>query len=210
MLESGTIDESQHQKGIMAVLTGNETLMQHVLATPKIVAEKPNISDAGELEIIRQPFAERRKGAEIQLTQLQKTINESDLSKMPEKAAAFKTQEQALKDRIEQLFKEETIAVNKWRTEGRGKPAASAPQQGRGTMTFTPEISASEENILRLGRAMAGPESGKIGGDRPATRTMGPEIVPAPPREQRVVGQTYLLPDGRTAVWTERNTWMVQ
>jgi hypothetical protein len=35
MLADNTIDRPQYQKGLMAVLTGNETLMQHILATPK-------------------------------------------------------------------------------------------------------------------------------------------------------------------------------
>jgi hypothetical protein len=132
MLSSGTIDEGQYQKGMLAVMTGNETLMQHILATPKVTAEKPNISNAEEIDIIRQPFREKRKMLE---QTLQKTNAEMvKFASMPKFLEPLKRDAAKNQAALDASFAEETAAIDQWRKTG-GKPEVVAPSEGTGTMT---------------------------------------------------------------------------
>jgi hypothetical protein len=125
MLADGTIDQSQYQKGTMAYLTGNKTLMNQILAAPK--AEKPNISNAEEVDAIRQPFRERRRSLEQQLQAANKGAVEALTSS--ERDTALKQQKDT-QAKIDAEFAGETAALDKWRKEGRGQ-LETPPAEGR-------------------------------------------------------------------------------
>jgi hypothetical protein len=171
MKEKGAIDEAQYQKGLLAVMTGNEPLMQHILATPPAV--KPNISNSQTVDTIREPFRERRRMLEGQLGQVTKTIAEG-LFGPGDKEAAQK-QQSDLMAQIDAQFAQETAALEQFRQHGQGGVAAPAEDDaGIGSISYTPALSTSEHNILSMARWMGGPEvAAKIGGDRPVTQTLG-------------------------------------
>jgi len=162
---SGSITPEVYQKSIFGLLSGNKALITELLKPAKPLVEKPHISRAQEVDIIRKPFQERREvlGREI-----------SD----PITSKKRKTE---LQKRMQEQFDKEATAVSQWREKGPSMyetAPAQMPQAGSGTISFTPERSASEQNILRFARGLAGESSSKIGGDQPVTRSFG---TPAPP-----------------------------
>ena len=193
MLSTGTIDPTQYQKGLMALMTGNETLMTHVLANPKATVEKPNISNAAELDVIREPFREKRRILESSLTSL--NTNLAKFGSIPEMAEPIKTQKNDIQKQIDDQFAQETAAIDKWRQAGHGQAATQATPgsgfltdasgqttaissdtgafPGTGRMTTQATISPSMRAILDQARGMAGANAGKIGGDQMTTTTIG-------------------------------------
>jgi len=177
---SGSITPEVYQKSIFGLLSGNKALITELLKPVKPAVEKPNISRAQEVDIIRKPFQERREvlGREI-----------SD----PITSKKRKTE---LQKRMQDQFDKEATAVSKWREEGPSMYEAAprqAPRTGGGSVSFTPEMSASEQNILRFARGLAGEASSKIGGDQPVTQSFG---SPAPPVVVRSDEDYAKLPSG--------------
>jgi hypothetical protein len=125
MLASGTIDPSQYQKGLMAVMTGNEGLMQHILANPKATVEKPNISNAEEVDIIREPFREKRRQMQTQFSSTIKNVYDP---------AEVEKQKATLQASLDAEFTKEAAAIDQWRKQGRGK-TTETPTPGSGSLT---------------------------------------------------------------------------
>jgi hypothetical protein len=138
MLASGTIDEGQYQKGMLAVMTGNETLMQHILATPQATpqatVEKPNISNPEELDILRRPFEEKRKMLSSSLEEAQKDV--VTFAGMPKLLASAQKQAANLQAQIDAQFAQENAAVDQFRKQG-SKPAADRVPASPGTMSMS-------------------------------------------------------------------------
>lgn len=206
MLEKGSIDPAQYQKGLLAVMTGNSAMMAQIMATPKVTAERPNISNVEEVGIIRQSFREKRRRIETQSNKiLDNLFNPADIA----------VHGAAVQKQLDDLDTQETEALEKWRAEGRGQVPTEAPT-ATGSMTITrppkrTPRNQSEQNILNYMRS----QGSKMPGWEPTTETTvfglegesgtptktGEGILMAPSVEQRIVGQTYLLPNGKQGVW---------
>ena len=186
MLSSGAIDDAQYQKGLMAAMTNNETLMAQVLAAPKTKIEKPRISNTEEVNIIRRPFREKRGMLQAQL----RALNElSDPKEAPR-----------LRAEIEALFEEEATALGEWRESGvmpsgDENPQGMSPEEiAYSRSVLGSDVKADEGTIdIRFdGKQAVAPQS--------AARAKAPK-QPAPPVAQRVVGEEYALPNGKVGIW---------
>jgi hypothetical protein len=230
MLASGSIDKATHQKITFGIMEGNKDLVTHLFQPPKPGVEKPTISNAEEFELIRQPFKERRRMLDVEEGRINTKLSDPDTEMMyPKVAAQLKARLGEIRALRDTEFANETAAINKLRTEGAPgkKPTTTVPvkptvdasgaivnpgtTQGSGTVTFTPEMSDSERDIMRFAQERAGTEAKITGKGGSTTITFGPQaLAPAPAaKEQRVIGQSYLLPNGKTGVW--RGTgWEVQ
>jgi hypothetical protein len=235
MLASGSIDKATHQKITFGIMEGNKDLVTHLFQPQKPgPAEKPTISNAEEFELIRQPFKERRRMLDVEEGRINTKLADPDTEMMyPKVAAQLKARLGEIRALRDTEFANETAAINKLRTEGApGRhPAPATPAkptvdasgaivnlgttQGSGSVTFTPEMTDSERDIMRMSQEIADAEGLKrpqmAGAKQPKTVTFGPQaLAPAPAaREQRVIGQSYLLPNGKTGIW--RGTgWEVQ
>jgi hypothetical protein len=222
MLSAGTIDQTQYQKAIIAVLTGNDSLLTEVLKQPKAPKpEKPNISNSQEVSLIREKYREQRRMASEELARVDKDLS-SEFTATPE----AKQKQADLKKQIAGLFDQEAADIEKWRKEGRGQEGEAETPQGKismsvngrpveqtaslqpgmGSVTTLP--SKSEQGIMDMARQMAGPGAAQIG-MQPQTGTISGGAAPAPPAAQRIAGQSYTLPNGKIGIW--RGTgWEVQ
>jgi hypothetical protein len=154
---------------------------------------------------------------DVEEGQINKELDNPDLEMMyPKKVAEKKARLGEIRALRDTEFANETAAINKLRTGGAPgqHPAPTVPSGGSGSITYTPEMTDSERDIMRMSQEIADAEGLKrpqmAGAKQPKTVTFGPQnLVPAPAKEQRVVGQSYLLPNGKTGVW--RGTgWEVQ
>jgi hypothetical protein len=185
MRMSKSINEDQYQRALMGLVTDNEALVREALATPK--AEKPLVSSAQDIDLIRRPYRERRQFLASELQSLRKLANDP-LTSTPdvrERAAVLETQ-------IAELFANEERDLAQWR----GQKAAPKPP---GKASISRARSASEANILSMARKMAGEDSTKVGGDAPLVEwDEAAQTATQPPAE---------YPD---AVWDEaRGMWTV-
>ena len=218
MLASGSIDQATHQKITFGIMEGNKDLVTHLFQPQKPgAAEKPAISNAEEFELARQPFRERRRMLDREEGRINTKLADPDTEMMyPKVAAQMKARLGEIRALRDTEFTNETAAINKLRTEGApGRhPAPVTPSGGSGSITFTPEMTDSERDIMRMSQEIADAEGLKrpqmAGAKQPKTVTFGPQaLAPAPSKDQRVAGQSYLLPNGKTGVW--RGTgWEVQ
>ena len=218
MLASGSIDTATHQKVSFGITEGNKDLVTHLFQAPKPgPAEKPTISNAEEFELVRQPFKERRRMLDVEEGRINTKLADPDTEMMyPKVAAQLKTRLGEIRALRDTEFANETAAINKLRTGGAPgqHPAPTVPSGGSGSITYTPEMTDSERDIMRMSQEIADAEGLKrpqMSPDKqPKTVTFGPQaLAPAPAQEQRVIGQSYLLPNGKTGVW--RGTgWEVQ
>lgn len=178
MFASGTIDEAQHQKGMLAVMTGNETLMQHILATPKVQAER-DIPAAQEANW-RRPFSDRRTIAEGQIRLLHSEIKDAYT---PETRKTITDQIDGLKKNIEDTYQAEEDYVTRARGSFRPKSETAAVMpSGQMSITTHPAggSSNSKANILQMVRQMTAdnPGGAKVG-DGSTTVTAGGRQPPA-------------------------------
>jgi hypothetical protein len=152
MAEAGSITPAQHQRAILAAMTGNETLMAQALA-----AERPAISPMQELELIRAPFAARREGVQAAL---KNTLGES----------AAKT----LRDQLDAILKEEAAAILEWKQKVGLVPAPAEAEPSVAPIqvtTYPKSWTADEKRIYEMGHRVPGANFG-IRGERPTTRTI--------------------------------------
>jgi hypothetical protein len=149
MLQNGNITPDQYAKGQLAFLAGNETMMSQVMAAPKPVHEKPNITNAEEVDIIRSPFREQRKPLETQLQVLQKQQADPTTVTLGN-ASKYQAQIDQIQGQINDLYTKERDAIDTWRKGGPASlkaPAAPAPV-GSYSMQRVPN--ESEQNIINL------------------------------------------------------------
>lgn len=184
MLASGIIDQDDYQKGILAMLTGNKGLVTDLFKPTKPATVKPNISGAQEVDIIRQPFHERRRLLEEQVGQLTKQLADPFTAQMGE-TENLKKQLAGVQKQIETEFQNEAAAIAEWRQKGGDLYAPkTAPSPGTMSIAYTPQMSDSERDLLRWARELSGESSPKVGGDQ-ATTLAPPTSTPTqrPPTE---------------------------
>jgi hypothetical protein len=178
MLQEGTIDQPTHERAVMASLSGNKMLMNRILATPKPPVEKD--IPAAEEANWRRPFHDRRSIAERQIQMLHSEIkdafgDEKIIKSINDQITPLK---QAIEDSYDAEEKYVAQARSSYKT-AKQKGTASVTPSGQVSITSHPEVNPSEANILSLARTMAGPNAGKIGGDKPTTVTAGGRQPPA-------------------------------
>jgi hypothetical protein len=203
MLSSGQIDTSQYGKGLLAYMTGNHAMMAQIMAEPKVKADKPNISNAEEVEIIRQPFRERRRGLEEQMQQVTKGL--ADPIATTAGVANLKTQQTDLQQKIDALYDQEAIAIDQWRKGGRKGAATPSPEGsgsitlptgqtvtaasmaaapgGVGSMTTQRQPNASEQNIINI----LGGQGITLPSFQPKTTTTGQGVPLTPEVAQQLL-----------------------
>jgi hypothetical protein len=218
MLASGSIDQATHQKITFGIMEGNKDLVTHLFQPPKPgAAEKPAISNAEELDLIRQPFRERRKLLDQEEVGIRHKLADPDTQSMyPQQVVQGQQRLKEIAALRNSEFENETQAVNQRRQQGPQAPTAT-PTQG-GTVSFTPTMTDSEQTVERFLQENAGNMAKvRVGGGGTVTGTVKPynptpasaQPISAPAKEQRIVGQSYLLPNGKTGVW--RGTgWEIQ
>lgn len=195
MLSSGTMDKAEYDKATLAILTGNKTLVTDLLKPVKPAG--PTVSNAKEVGIIQSKHRELRKPLYARLQAIAKSLGDPFSIDPPEK---LKIEKAELEAKIKAGMTQEAADMEALRQRD-GTPATPGAAQGTGTITFSPEATESEQNILRWANELAGSGAKITGRTAPTTVKFGQ--VGETPAQQPPVS----APD---AVWNEQHQcWTV-
>jgi hypothetical protein len=198
MRARGIITEGEHEKGILAMLTGAKGLVTQLFEPQKPAGA--TVSNAKEVEIIQSKHRELRRPFYTRLQAIAKSLGDPFSTEPREKLLIEKTE---LEAKVKAGMEQEASDIDALRQKGGGGQVAPAQAAGgTGKITYNPGLEESEQNIVDAVRGMAGPKARfTIRGGGPTTTEFGTsEETPA---QQPPVS----APD---AVWNEQHQcWTV-
>jgi hypothetical protein len=169
MRTAGIISEAEHEKGILAMLTGAKGLVTQLFEPQK--PGDPSISNVKEVAIIQAKHRELRRPFYTRLQAIAKTLADEFSIEPKEKLQIEKGQ---LEAKIQAGMVQEAEEIDKIRQKGPGgsHPTAAAqatvdaagniitpsPASGMGTITYSQGLSESEQGIVDAVKKMAGPK----------------------------------------------------
>jgi hypothetical protein len=146
MLAMGAIDQDQYQQAMLGVVSGNQNLM--AAAFRPNPTEKPNISSAAELDMIREPFREKRRMLAADLSKLRTDVIASRMPAVQQQIATMQKQ-------LDDSFATEQAEVAKYRQRGSAMYSGGEQQvEQPGTMSMVPVGTAQEEGIMAMARQL--------------------------------------------------------
>ena len=213
MRSSGAITPEQFDQANLAHLSGNDPMMRDIMGTNPPAAKEDSVG----LSMVRQPFNSQRRRIEANIDSINKAIAEATSfgSLEDEDLQALKNQLPAMQEQLQQVFTAEKNAVQQFRMQQSGTKAAETGSVSPMTSRSYPAgWSTSERAIFDWMQANNPNTDFKIRGEQARNTTFGlggrtaaptaarqekPPPIPSP--EQRVIGKTYTIPDGRVIIW---------
>lgn len=195
LLSKGQISETQYGQAMAGVLSGSKGLIDRAIIPAATTDPMQKPLFAARLQMIRdQRAAHYNELKETQAASLDPLKSRS----IP------KGKLDQIKTNIDQTYKDEATLL------AEASKSAVAPADMGGSLSMTPVPNAQEGNILNLARSMAGPGAAPIGyNPQPGAPSGQQQTLMAPPVEQRTVGQTYMLPNGKQGTWRGQG-WEIQ
>ncbi len=220
MERAGDLTAEDRRQAELGILTGAGGLLQQAVAPKAPAAPR---EDRTALDMVRQPFRSKRRVLEGQIEALNRTM--ADPYAPPGTADAARAKIAEIQGQLEEVFRDEAIAVATFRQRTAGTDAAQmggplsapattgAPTAQMTTEEFPSDWTPEEREISQILRRRYGMNI-PIRGQTATIRQLGPTgAVPTPPAPpmgaQREDRKVYMLPDGRVGRWHQGRGWEI-